>query len=114
MNDSLKEIIPRLRKQMQRKLKELEKLNEQSTQSRQSVVLDQSRMGRLSRMDAMQAQQMAAETARRRTVEMQQIESAFLRMDRGEYGYCIECEEEINVKRLEYSPAVLTCIYCAK
>lgn len=102
------------REQLQRRLAELERLNKQSATSRESVTLDQSRMGRLSRMDAMQNQQMAAETARRRTIEIQRVKSALLRIDNGAFGYCIQCDEEISPKRLEHNPAAPTCIHCAR
>lgn len=29
-----------------------------------------------------------------------------------DYGYCLECGSEINVKRLEIQPATTECIYC--
>ena len=99
---------------MEERLSELENLNEASLQTRQTVTLDQARVGRLSRMDAMQAQQMASETARRRTVEIQRIKSAFSRMDKGDFGYCLNCDEEISLRRLEHDPSVTVCINCAK
>ena len=35
------------------------------------------------------------------------------RLDEGEYGLCLECEEEIPLRRLEVDPAALFCIDCA-
>ncbi len=113
MNDSIESRLPTFKKRMEERLGELEKLNETSMQARQTVTLDQSRVGRLSRMDAMQAQQMASETARRRTVEMQRIKSALLRMKKGDFGYCIRCDEEISLNRLEHDPSLPMCIKCA-
>ena len=78
------------------------------------VELDQSKVGRLSRMDALQAQAMAAETNRRREVEMLRIESALQRIDDESYGYCLKCEEEINPKRLEVDPTSPLCIDCTR
>jgi DnaK suppressor protein len=63
-------------------------------------------------MDALQAQQMAQEAARRRQIKLQKIDSALRRMNAGEYGYCIICEEEIAVARLEFYPASTRCINC--
>jgi len=77
------------------------------------VELDQTRVGRLSRMDAMQAQAMAQESQRRRTVMLAAIERALVRLDSGEYGICIDCDEPINPKRLEFDPTVRRCIRCA-
>ena len=80
----------------------------------QAVTLDQSRVGRLSRMEAMQAQQMAAETARRRTVEMQRIKAALKRIANDAFGYCLRCEEDISPARLDHDPSVTLCIDCAR
>ncbi|MGB5832573.1 MAG: TraR/DksA C4-type zinc finger protein [Thiohalocapsa sp.] len=79
-----------------------------------TVELDQTRQGRLSRMDAMQQQAMAAETHRRRSVELQRIAAALGRIDQDEYGYCVQCDEQIGAGRLEIDPAATLCIRCAE
>ncbi len=76
--------------------------------------LDQSRVGRLSRMDAMQQQAMSQAAARRAAMELQRIKTALDRIDSGEFGFCILCEEEISTKRLEFDPSMLMCIDCAQ
>ena len=78
------------------------------------VELDQARVGRLSRMDAMQQQEMAQAAARLSTIEAGRIKSALNRLADGEYGYCLECGEEIAEGRLRVDPSVLTCIDCAR
>lgn len=78
------------------------------------VELDQSRVGRLSRMDALQDQAMALETERRRKIELQKVEAALKRLETEDYGYCMLCDEEIPVKRLEFDPAATTCVDCAR
>lgn len=78
------------------------------------VELDQARVGRLSRMDAMQQQAMVQAAGRLSDLERQRIESAFKRIDAGEYGYCVVCDEEIAEGRLRFDPSVLTCINCAQ
>lgn len=80
---------------------------------RAPVELDQQSVGRLSRMDALQVQAMAMETSRRRAGELRRIAAALARMEAGEYGYCVECGEEIAVRRLELDPAAPLCIECA-
>ena len=40
------------------------------------------------------------------------INHALERMDNGDYGYCEECEEPINVKRLRARPVTTMCIDC--
>lgn len=81
--------------------------------SSETVVLDQSRVGRLSRMDAMQGQQMALEASRRRRQQLANIERALILIAQGEYGYCAECGEEIDLRRLEFDPSSSLCINCA-
>jgi DnaK suppressor protein len=77
------------------------------------VQLDQTTVGRLSRMDAMQAQAMAKASGRRRDATLRRISAALQRIDNGDYGRCLECDEPINQKRLEFDPTAVLCIACA-
>ncbi len=82
--------------------------------ARAVVELDQQAVGRLSRMDALQNQAMAEAQSRRRQAERQRIEAALRRIEAGEYGYCLECGEEISPERLELDPALALCADCMK
>ena len=93
---------------------EVEKLSDVTVESRQPVELDQTAVGRLSRMDALQSQAMQIETERRRILEIQRINFALQRIDEGEFGYCVSCGYEIELKRLETDPVTPTCIDCAQ
>ena len=77
------------------------------------VELDQTAVGRLSRMDALQGQAMSKETGRRRQLELQKIAAALRRIDSGDYGYCLSCDEPIARERLALDPAATLCIDCA-
>jgi len=92
---------------------ELEQLSQNSAEARETVTLDQASVGRLSRMDAIQQQAMAQATERQRAVEISRIENALKRLDEDEYGFCVQCGEDISVKRLEIDPAATHCIKCA-
>lgn len=92
---------------------ELLSLEEASEDGRRPVELDQTKVGRLSRMDALQGQAMALALDQRRKNEIQRIDSALARLEEGDYGYCVSCDEEIALKRLELDPATPTCIACA-
>lgn len=92
---------------------ELHDLLEMGNDAANIVELDQTRMGRLSRMDALQGQAMSQEANRRRQIELQKITGALHRIESGDYGYCVKCDEEIVVKRLEFDPAAALCINCA-
>lgn len=78
------------------------------------VELDQARVGRLSRMDAMQQQAMSQAAARLVEAERSRIQMALRRMQSGDYGYCMNCDEEITEGRLQADPSLLTCISCAR
>ncbi len=93
---------------------ELLHLEEVTEEQRRPVELDQSRVGRLSRMDALQDQAMSLETERRRQLELQRIDAALARLAEGEYGFCVNCGEEIAARRLELDPAVPICVDCAE
>jgi len=87
---------------------------EASTEAdRAPVELDQQSVGRLSRMDALQVQAMALEQSRRRSAEIRRIDAALARIESGDYGWCLDCGEEIGEKRLRLDPAAPFCVDCA-
>jgi len=92
---------------------ELRDINEKAGESTRPVQLDQASVGRLSRMDALQMQAMALETQRRRQAQLKLAKMALKRIDSGEYGICIACEEDINPRRLEFDLTASLCIACA-
>jgi len=98
---------------LQRKL-ELEDVADTGDAASATVELDQSRVGRLSRMDALQGQAMSQAAQQRRGEELQRIQAALRRMDDDDYGYCLQCGDEIAEGRLKIEPAVTLCIKCAE
>jgi len=92
---------------------ELLKLEATGKAAAETVVLDQTRQGRLSRMDAMQQQEMSKASNARRKTKLKLIDAAILRIENNEFGLCLECDEDINPKRLEHNPTSLLCIACA-
>jgi len=92
---------------------ELQAIAESADESAAVVELDQTKVGRLSRMDALQAQAMAKASGERREQMLRKIEAALKRIDNDEYGYCKDCDEAINPKRLEFDPTSVLCIDCA-
>ena len=81
------------RNRLSRRKAELEELSRLSEGSRSTVMLDQQAVGRLSRMDS--------------------IEMAERRINEGDYGYCVGCDNEIPDKRLEIDPMAEKCVQCA-
>jgi len=82
-------------------------------EGQKTVELDQQSVGRLARMDALQNQAMAQAGGRRREGLALRIDAALARIDEGTYGECLDCGEDIAVKRLELDPTTPLCISCA-
>lgn len=98
---------------LSQRMEALNELENDLQRAGNTVELDQTCIGRLSRMDAMQAQAMAQAGQQRSLLERQQIQSALQRIATGDYGYCLICEEEIPLLRLQANPAAPLCIQCA-
>lgn len=98
---------------IEQRIAALDEASEQSRDSQAPVALDQTRQGRLSRMDAMQGQAMARATEQRRRHEVARLKAALGRIDRGDFGECLECGESIAEKRLQSDPAATLCVDCA-
>ncbi len=114
MNDDAEPIdVAYFAAQLDQRRAALRTLQAQGAEAAATVELDQQRVGRLSRMDAMQAQAMAKETVRRREIEDKRITAALARIDAGEYGHCLRCDEPIPRARLEIDPAATLCVGCA-
>ena len=102
------------REQLLARQAELIELSSISAEARAAVELDQASVGRVSRIDAIQQQAMAVANERNRTLELERIKAALVRIEDGEFGYCIACGEYIGEKRLRFDPSIATCIACAK
>ncbi len=46
--------------------------------------------------------------------EIASIDDALVRIERGDYGRCEECDEEIPIERLEVLPNATCCVTCAE
>lgn len=96
---------------------ELLRLNESLAQARteaNTVMLDQSSVGRLSRMDAIQQQAMAQEMLDRLQLNKRKLEAALARIDTGIFGFCCECEAEVEPERLQIDPGTVFCNQCTR
>lgn len=43
---------------------------------------------------------------------LQEVISALERMEKGTYGFCENCQKEIDIERLRANPSARTCIKC--
>ena len=105
--------IDKAKQRLESKREELLELSNISSEARNTVELDQQSVGRLSRMDAMQQQAMAEALERTRQRDLVRIDQAQLRLTDGEYGYCVECGNEIPDGRLAIDPMAERCVNCA-
>jgi DnaK suppressor protein len=88
-------------------------LSQSASEDRKPVELDQQSVGRLSRQDSLQVQAMAKAAEARRAQEIRRIDAALQRVEDGEYGWCAECGEAIEDRRLDLDPAAPRCAACA-
>ncbi len=44
--------------------------------------------------------------------ELKLVDDALARIDKGEYGICVDCETPISARRLEVCPYAARCISC--
>ena len=102
------------KKLIELQLEELTAGNALGQCAQKTVELDQQSVGRLSRMDALQSQAMAQAQQRRRDVLKGSLQAALQRLKEEEFGYCLECGDEIEEARLLANPAVLKCMGCLK
>lgn len=102
------------RERLRERLQQLDADEVAHRHSRAPVELDQARVGRLSRMDALQQQAMSQAANRMMQIERQRIRAALERMERGDYGICALCGDDIAESRLRFDPSVPVCIECAR
>ena len=84
--------------------------HKEELQELEQAQLDQTTVG----MDATQRQQMAQGTQSRRTQELARIDAALQRIANGSYGRCVQCNEDIDMRRLETNPSITHCSQCTK
>lgn len=66
----------------------------------------------MDQVQAAEARDLAVRNLDRSVRLLRQIEEALRRLDKGEYGICANCEEEIGPKRLRALPWAQFCLKC--
>jgi DnaK suppressor protein len=66
----------------------------------------------LDQIQHMVERELALETLGRESAFLRETRAALRRMDTGVFGLCLDCEEEINPKRLAAVPWAARCIAC--
>jgi len=108
------EQLDELRKRLEEEKESYIETLRTSLESAKGEEFDQQRVGRLSRMDALQSRSIIQAANRRIAGELQQIDFALERMNRGTYGMCQSCGREIPFARLDALPSALHCMSCAQ
>lgn len=55
---------------------------------------------------------MKLEQIDREIEQLREVDAAELRMEKGTYGYCVECDREIKPARLQVQPTASRCLEC--
>jgi DnaK suppressor protein len=58
------------------------------------------------------ARELALQNLDRRARQFGQIEAALQRLNTGDFGICVDCDEEIGAKRLQAIPWAERCVAC--
>lgn len=69
--------------------------------------------GRLSRMDAINNKTINDAALREQKSRLQKLERAMKKMEKGNYGVCIKCGDDIPLGRLTFMPWTAKCVKCA-
>ena len=76
------------------------------------VALD-SAIGRVTRMDAINSKNISEESLCKAEIALFKLERALDKIDDPDFGLCMECGEEIPIKRLMIMPGSVLCVECA-
>ena len=70
-------------------------------------------LGRLTRVEAMSEKAVNDKILNESRVTLKRLQSALNRVEREDFGVCVECEEDIAIGRLMIRPESVRCIACA-
>jgi DnaK suppressor protein len=113
MNDELTaNDAARFRDRLLKRQAELKDALTGATQRSETVQLDQQSVGRVSRGDALQQQAMANANRQHYEQQLRLIAAALRRIEEGDYGLCMACDEPISSPRLDAQPEVRLCLAC--
>lgn len=70
-------------------------------------------IGRVSRMDAINNKSVNDAALRKAETRLKSLESAALRTDDPDFGYCVKCKGPIPPERIMIVPHTRTCVRCA-
>ncbi|MGD1092653.1 MAG: TraR/DksA C4-type zinc finger protein [Bryobacteraceae bacterium] len=84
---------------------------ENGNRSRGALAIETS-PGELDRIQHSQERDLAIDTLDRNSKLLREVRAALSRIDTGTFRICLDCEEEISLKRLAAVPWTASCIVC--
>ena len=71
-------------------------------------------LGRLTRLEAMGEKAVNERVLEESRLRLVRLRNALKRVEREDFGHCIDCEESIGIERMRIRPESLRCIDCAE
>jgi DnaK suppressor protein len=107
------EKIQALKEVIDQSLHKIEKDIEDLRKSSQPIEPDNA-IGRLSRMEAIGQKSVKDASLRRAEARKRNLLETLNRIDKEDYGICVECDEPIEWARLKSLPESVVCVECLK
>ncbi len=109
LNQQQREEIENLvKKEIDETLHDIESLEDQV-----KPIAPDNAIGRLSRMEAIGAKSINEAALTRAREKLRQLKAVLEYLDDPDFGLCIECDEEIPIKRIMLMPGSRMCVKCA-
>ena len=109
-------MTPQERTQIKTKIiEDIAHVNEQITEleSKTQPIAPDCSLGRLTRVEAMSEKAVNDKILGESRMTLKRLQSALNRVEREDFGVCVECEEDIAIGRLMIRPESVRCIACA-
>ena len=103
--NQLKEKIESEVKHTAREIKKLEKLTK--------PIAPDNAIGRLSRMEAINEKSIKEANLRYAKIKLDKLKSSLSKVEKEDFGICINCGEDIPIARLLARPESAKCVSCA-
>lgn len=100
----IREILLQMKKEILQNLAERIKSSDIASQREIGDIFDEA--------DLEQTREFNLLLGTREKQKLEQIESALARMEKGEYGFCEDCGENIPIGRLRVMPFATLCVKC--
>ena len=108
-NESKNDFVTIIKAQMEQLATDIASLKEKV-----KPIAPDNAIGRLSRMEAINEKSMSEANLLKAETRVRKLEQALLRLEKDDFGECVECGSDIPLKRLKILPETTVCIECMK